>query len=150
MKEHPIAEHTFAGYHISTDKTRLDLATIHGYLSGESYWAAGRSMETIRRSIESSLCFGVYDAAGQQAGFARVVSDFATFGWLCDVFVLDAHKGKGLGKWLVRTIVSFRELQGLTRIMLGTRDAHQLYARYGGFAPLADPGKWMERVQEKK
>jgi len=150
MEEHTTAAHTYAGYRISTDKALLDVEMIHGYLSGESYWAGGRSMETIRRSIENSVCFGVYDAAGRQAGFARVITDFATFGWLCDVFVLDPHRGKDLGKWLVQTIVSTAHLQGLPRIMLGTRDAHELYTRYGGFAPLADPGKWMERVQDGK
>ena len=137
------------GYQISTDKSLLDFGIIHGYLSKESYWAVGRSMETVRRSIEGSLCFGLYEAAGRQAGFARGVTDYATFGWLCDVFVLDAHKGKGLGKWLVQTIVSHPDLVSLRRMYLGTRDAHGLYSRYGGFTPLAAPERWMERAQEK-
>jgi GNAT superfamily N-acetyltransferase len=135
-------------YRISTDKALLHLDVIHGYLSGQSYWAAGRSLETVKRSVENSLCFGVYDAAGRQAGFARVITDFATFGWLCDVFILEEHKGKGLGKRLVQEIVSCPELQPLKRMQLATRDAHGLYRRYGGFNPLAHPEWWMERMQE--
>src|SRR5208337_840494 len=112
MEEHITAAHAYAGYRISTDKALLNVEMIHGYLSGQSYWAGGRSMETVRRSTENSICFGVYDAAGRQAGFARVITDSATFGWLCDVFVLDPHRGKDLGKWLVQTIVSTAHLQG--------------------------------------
>jgi GNAT superfamily N-acetyltransferase len=138
------------GYMISTDSSRIDLEIVHGYLSRESYWAAGRAMETVQRSIENSLCFGVYDPDGKQAGFARVVTDYATFGWLCDLFILDAHKGRGLGKWLVQTVVSHPDLQALKRMQLATRDAHELYSRYGGFKPLAPPGRWMERVREKQ
>jgi GNAT superfamily N-acetyltransferase len=138
------------GYMISTDSSRIDLEIVHGYLSRESYWAAGRAMETVQRSIENSLCFGVYDPDGKQAGFARVVTDYATFGWLCDLFILDAHKGRGLGKWLVQTVVSHPDLQALKRMQLATRDAHELYSRYGGFKPLAAPGLWMERVREKQ
>jgi GNAT superfamily N-acetyltransferase len=131
------------GYTISTDASLLDIQIIHGYLSGESYWAAGRSME-------NSLCFGVCEAAGSQAGFARVVTDYATFGWLCDLFILDAHKGRGLGKWLVQTIVAHPDLQALKRLQLATRDAHELYSRYGGFTPLGAPDLWMERVRDKQ
>jgi len=145
-----VREYRRDGYLISTDKTRLDLAAVHGYLSGASYWAAGRPMETVERSVENSLCFGLYNPAGRQAGFARVITDFATFGWVCDVFVLDAHKGKGLGKWLMQAIVAFPALSGLKRLQLATRDAHELYRKYAGFTPLANPGMWMERVQEKK
>jgi GNAT superfamily N-acetyltransferase len=138
------------GYTISTDPALIDREVVHGYLSLQSYWAAGRTMHTVEKSIENSLCFGVYDADGRQAGFGRVITDYATFGWLCDVFILDGHKGRGLGKWLVQTIVSHPELQGLKRIHLATRDAHELYGRYGGFTPLAAPGLWMERVREKQ
>jgi GNAT superfamily N-acetyltransferase len=98
--------------------------------------------------MKNSLCFGVYDAAGAQVGFAGVIANSATFGWLCDVFSLEAHSGKGLGKWLVQTVVSYRDLQDLKSIILGTRNAHTLYSRHGGFAPLADPKEWMERVKE--
>jgi len=145
-----VREYHRDGYLISTDRTRLDLPAIHGYLSGASYWAAGRSMETVERSVDNSLCIGMYDPAGRQAGFARVITDFATFGWICDVFVLAGHQGKGLGKWLMQTIVALPELQVLKRLQLATRDAHELYSRYAGFTPLANPGMWMERVQEKK
>ena len=137
------------GYSISTDKSRLDLNVIHGYLSGDSYWAAGRSWETVERSVEHSLCFDLYDLAGRQDGFARVITDFATFGWLCDVFVLEKHRGRGLGKWLVQTVAAFPALQGVKRLQLATRDAHELYKRYADFTPLAAPDMWMERVQEK-
>lgn len=133
------------GYLISTDKSRLDVETVHGYLSRESYWAAGRTRETVQRSIEGSLCLGLYDPQGKLAGFARVITDFATFGWICDVFVLDAHKGRGLGKWLVETVVNLPDLQGLRRLQLATRDAHELYRRYGGFTQIASPEMWMER-----
>jgi GNAT superfamily N-acetyltransferase len=142
-------ETAMEGYTISTDASLVDIEAVHGYLSGQSYWATGRSLETVRRSIEHSLCFGVYDATGGQAGFARVITDYATFGWLCDLFILDAHKGRGLGKWLVQTIVAHPDLTSVKRIQLATRDAHELYSRYGGFAPLAAPALWMERVQEK-
>ncbi len=135
------------GFLISTDRSRLDLDAIHGYLARDSYWAVGRPRETVERSIESSLCFGLFDPEGRQAGFARVVTDFATFGWLCDVFVLPAYRGKGLGKWLVRCIVETPELQGMKRLLLATRDAHELYRAYGGFTALAAPDRWMERVK---
>jgi GNAT superfamily N-acetyltransferase len=133
------------GYLISTDKSRLDVEAVHGYLSRQSYWAAGRTRETVQRSIEGSLCLGLYDPGLKLAGFARVITDFATFGWICDVFVLDAHKGRGLGKWLVQVVVGLPELQAVRRLQLATRDAHELYRRYGGFTPLASPEMWMER-----
>jgi GNAT superfamily N-acetyltransferase len=133
------------GYLISTDKSRLDVQTVHGYLSRESYWAAGRTLETVQRSIGGSLCLGRYDPQGRQAGFARVITDCATFGWICDVFVLDAHKGRGLGKWLVQVLVDLPELRTVRRLQLATRDAHELYRRYGGFTPLSAPEMWMER-----
>src|SRR5271169_5993704 len=109
-------------YRISTNREELDLGVIHDYLSARSYWAQGRSLDVVRRSVENSLCFGLYDLAGSQIGFARVVTDFATFGWLCDVFVLEAGRGKGLGKWLIKTVVECPELMRIRRIMLGTRD----------------------------
>src|SRR4051812_39218232 len=102
-------------YLISTDKARLDLEVIHDYLSKESYWAKGRSMETIRRSIENSVAFGVYKGAEQQIGFARVITDYATFAWLADVFILDSARGLGLGKWLGEVILAHPELQGFRR-----------------------------------
>jgi len=135
-------EYRTDGYLISTNKERLDLAMIHRFLSEESYWAAGRDLGTVSRSVEHSLCFGVYDERGEQLAFARVVTDYATFAWLCDVFVLAPQRGKGLGKRLVRAVVEYPDLQGVRRILLGTRDAHTLYRRYG-FQDSKE-GRWME------
>jgi GNAT superfamily N-acetyltransferase len=126
---------------VSTDKSKLDLALIHEFLS-RSYWAEGIPLELVKRSIEHSLCFGVYDPS-QQIGFARVVSDFATFAYLADVFILESFRGRGLAKLLMREIMSHPELQGLRRFMLATRDAHELYGQFG-FAALARPDYQME------
>ncbi len=130
---------------ISTDKSRLDIPLIHAWLSRASYWAQGRSLETVQRSLEHSLCFGVYEG-NRQVGFARVVTDYATFAWLCDVFVLDSHRKSGLGKWLVETITAQPDLKKLHLFILATRDAHELYRHYGGFEPLQAPERWMARV----
>ena len=130
---------------ISTSRKKLDLKMIHEYLSTQSYWAQGRPFDVVKRGIENSLCFGMYDSAEKQIGFARIVTDYATFGWLCDVFVIEGRKGEGLGKWLVKTIVECPELRGIKRIMLATKDAHVLYRRYGGFESLKEPSRWMER-----
>ena len=129
------------GYRISTDSALLDLDTIHQFLS-RSYWAAGRTKETVKRSIDRSLCFGVY-AEDHQVGFARVVTDYTTFYWLCDVFIDERDRGRGLGKWLMQCIVEAKELEGLYGI-LATRDAHGLYARYGFCVP-ENPRKFMVR-----
>jgi GNAT superfamily N-acetyltransferase len=129
---------------ISTDKSRLDLGVIHDFLSNESYWAKGRLMTVVETSIDNSLCFGVYHD-GNQVGFARVVTDYATFAWLCDVFIINSHRGRGLGKWLIESIVNHSNLQGLKNFVLVTQDAHELYRRYGGFEELALPVKWMAR-----
>jgi GNAT superfamily N-acetyltransferase len=131
-------------YVISTDKARLDLALIHDYLSNQSYWAEGRPFTAVQTSIEHSLCFGVY-RDGQQVGFARVVTDYATFAWLCDVFVLEPHRGQGLGKRLVESVVAHPELQTLRTFLLATSNAYDLYRRYGGFEKLPKPEKWMVR-----
>jgi len=130
------------GYTISTNRERLDLNVIHGFLT-QSYWAAGVPVEIVKRSIENSLPFGLYDN-DRQIGFARVITDYATFAYLADVFVLDAWRGAGLGKWLVAVIDSHPELQGLRRWMLATRDAHGLY-RAVGFESLKQPDRWMEK-----
>jgi len=132
-------------YTLSTEKSRLDLLVLHEYLSRTAYWALGRSHETVGKSIEHSLCFGIYAQDGKQVGFARVITDYATFAWLCDVFVLESHRGKGLGKWLVEAVVNHPDLQGIKRILLATRDAHELYRRYGGFEMLEAPERWMAR-----
>ena len=130
-------------YLISTDQARLNIGLIHDYLANSSYWAVGRSLETVRRSIEHSLAFGLYKGE-QQVGFARVITDYATFAWLADVFVLDQFRGQGLGKWLVDVIISHPELQGFRRWVLSTRDAHELYRPFG-FNELNRPERWMER-----
>jgi GNAT superfamily N-acetyltransferase len=126
---------------ISTDKSKLDLAVIHEFLS-RSYWAAGIPLEVVKKSIEHSLCFGVYDGS-EQVGFARVISDFATFAYLADVFILEAHRGRGLAKRLMREIMSHPELQGLRKFTLSTKDAHDLYRQFG-FTELLRPDRQME------
>jgi GNAT superfamily N-acetyltransferase len=115
---------------------------IHDYLSRESYWAAGIPRDVLERAVAGSLCFGVYDEAGRQVGFARVVTDRATFAYLCDVFVLPSHRGRGLSKWMMECVVAQPDLQGLRRFVLVTRDAHRLYERCG-FTPVADPTGYM-------
>ena len=130
---------------ISTDKAHLDIDMIQNYLSAISYWAQGRPRDVTEQSIKNSLCFGVY-AGNQQVGFARVVTDYATFGWLCDVFILERYQGQNLGKWLIETVVAHPELHAVKRLMLATKDAHELYRKYGGFEPLQIPEKWMTRV----
>ena len=132
-------------YDISTDPTRLDVALIHRWLSEQSYWAKGIPREIVERSIEGSLCFGIYHQTQGQVGFARVVSDKATFAYLADVFVLDAHRGQGLSKRLMQAVMDHPDLQGLRRWLLATWDAHGLYAQFG-FVPLAKPERIMERV----
>lgn len=127
---------------ISTDKGELDLALIHGFLATGSSWAQGIPFETVRKSIEHSLCFGGYLAQAQVA-FARVISDFATFANLVDVFVLPEHRGRGYSKALVEAVMAHPQLQGLRRFTLATFDAHELYARYG-FGPPRNPDTLME------
>jgi len=130
-------------YTISTERSRLDLGAVHRYISGESYWGKGRALEVVRRSVENSLPFGIYKG-GELVGFARVVTDYATFAWLADVFVLEAHRGRGLSKWLMEVILSHPELQGFRRWVLATKDAHGLYRQFG-FIDLHRPERWMER-----
>lgn len=130
---------------ISTDKSRLDVQAIHTYLSERSYWARGRSLETVQKSIDTSLCFGIYDQSGQFVGFARVVTDSAIFAYIMDVFILEEHRGKGLGKKLIEYILNFPELNNLARWHLVTDDAHGFYKKYG-FSGLAAPEKHMEKV----
>jgi len=130
-------------YLITTDPSRLDVVLIHNFLSNESYWAVGRSVEVVKRSLDNSLCFGIYRKT-EQVGFARVVTDFATFAWLADVFVVSEHRGRGLAKWLVEVILTHPDLQGFRRWVLATKDAHSLYAQFG-FIPLHRPERWMER-----
>ena len=140
-------EVTRGNFRISTDKAQLDISVISNWLTKESYWATNRSIETIKLSIKNSLCFGVYEHQ-RQIGFARIVTDYATFAWLCDVFILDDYKGNGFGKWLVETITTQPALKNLRSFLLATRDAHGLYERYGGFKPLEEPTKWMARPKK--
>ncbi len=130
-------------FKISTDKSLLQLYVIQNFLSEDSYWANERTVEQTQRAIDNSLCFGLYHNA-DQVGFARVVSDFATFAYLGDVFVLEAFRAQGLSKWLMETIISHPDLQGLRRWVLATRDAHTLYEKYG-FHSLKFPERWMEK-----
>ena len=131
-------------YLISTDRARLDVEFIHQFLSGCAYWAQGRPLDIVQRSIEESLCFGIYRGR-QQVGFARVVTDRATFAWLCDLFVVKAQRGQGLGKWLVECVVAHPDLRALRIFLLATRDAHELYRRYGGFQEITAPERLMAR-----
>lgn len=130
------------GYKISTDKTDLDFEVIYGFIS-KSYWASGIPKHTLEKAIANSFCFGVYDCQDSQIGFARLITDKATFAYLADVFIVESHRGKGLSKWLVESIVSHPELQGLRRMVLATRDAHGLYAQYG-FLPIENPEMFMQ------
>ena len=123
-------------FEISTDRSRLDIALIHDFLRS-SYWAEGIPRAIVERSIERSLCFGAF-LDGRQVGFARVISDFATFAYAADVFVVSEHRGRGVAKLLMSAIVEHSDLQGLRRILLATRDAHGLYAQFG-FQPLTHP-----------
>ncbi len=130
-------------YVISTERARLDVDLIHGYLSGSSYWAKGRPREVVERSIEHSLSFGVY-VGERQVGFARVITDYATFAWIADVFVVEEFRGRGLAKWLCEVMIEHPQLQGFRRWVLATKDAHELYRRMG-FRELQRPERWMER-----
>lgn len=134
-------------YRLTTDPARVDVDAVHAYLV-DSYWARGIPLEVVRRSIEHSLNFSLWHepsgAEARQIGFARVVTDRATFGYLGDVYVLEPHRGRGLSKWMMRVIVEHPDLQGFRRWALLTRDAHGLY-RQVGFTPLAAPQRWMER-----
>jgi len=129
---------------ISTDRSRLDLESIHRFLVEDSYWARERTFEQTKTAIENSICFGLFHDE-KQIGFARVVSDKATFAYLGDVFVIDEYRGRGLSKWLMSVIVEHPELQGLRRWVLATKDAHGLYEQFE-FAPLRFPDRWMEKT----
>lgn len=127
---------------LSTDRSRLDVLLIHRFLSEQSYWAPGIPRAVVERSIANSLCFGLFHES-RQVGFARMVTDRATFAWLADVFVINEFREQGLGKWMIGSLLKHPDLQGLRRVLLGTRDAHGLYAQYG-FKPLADPTRFQE------
>jgi GNAT superfamily N-acetyltransferase len=136
------ATHEPQALEVDCDPARLDMDLIHAFLS-TSYWSAGIPREVVERAVRNSLPFGMYED-GKQVGFARVITDRTTFAYLADVFVVQSHRGRGLGKHMVNAIMGHAELQGLRRWMLATRDAHSLYAQYG-FTPLASPPRFMER-----
>ncbi|HKE20022.1 MAG TPA: GNAT family N-acetyltransferase [Kofleriaceae bacterium] len=138
-------EHRRGELVISTDPERLDLDMVHGYLAGESYWARGVPRERLERAIRHSLCFGLYDG-DRQIGFARIVTDRATFAYLCDVFLLEPHRGRGLGTWMMESISAHPDLTGLRRWLLATRDAHPFYRQLGWSAP-DNPDAYMEIVK---
>jgi N-acetylglutamate synthase-like GNAT family acetyltransferase len=131
-----------ADYVVSTDPAGIDIAYVHAFLA-KSYWSKGIPREVIERAIAGSLVFGLYDGAGAQVGFARVITDRATYAYIADVFVDEVHRGKGLGKLLMRAIMSHPDLQGLRRWSLATRDAHGLYRQFG-FSELEHPERFME------
>ncbi|GAD79186.1 GNAT family N-acetyltransferase [Vibrio ezurae] len=130
------------GFRISTDNDELDFDVIYHFIS-ESYWAKGVPKHTLLKALSNSFCFGLFDNSGAQVGFARLITDKATFAYLADVFVLESHRGQGLSKWLVQTILEHPDLQGLRRIMLATKDAHGLYCQYG-FEAIVNPEMLMQ------
>ncbi|TAE29328.1 MAG: N-acetyltransferase [Candidatus Kapaibacterium sp.] len=131
-------------YTISTEPHKMDVEAIYAYLS-RSYWAEGRTKSTVEKSLQHSLNFGVFTLEGSQIGFARVITDYATFAYLADVYILEEHRGKGLRIWLMETILAHPDLQGLRRWSFATRDAHRLYAQFG-FTLLPKPEIWMQNV----
>jgi GNAT superfamily N-acetyltransferase len=131
------------GYEVSTDPNRLDLDLVHQWLSTDAYWALGRSRDTVVRAVAGSLNYGLFRVDGKQVGFARAVTDNATFAWICDVYIDRAARGQGLGSWLVGVVRDDVWARGIRRLLLATADAHGVYAKLG-FTPLADPDRWME------
>lgn len=134
-------------YTISTDHSRLDLNVIHDFISNHSYWGRGREPDVVQRSIDNSMPFGLYQEH-QQVGFARIVTDYATFAWVADVFIVPEHRGRGLSKWLMEVILDHPKLQGFRRWVLATKDAHGLYEHFG-FIQLHRPERWMERPDNR-
>ena len=137
------AEHLQGDYRITTDPAHFDIAMVHGYLTS-CYWAEGIPRETVKRSIAGALCFGLFERDAQ-IGFARVITDYATYAYLADVFILEPHRGKGLSTWMMECILADSRLQGLRRWSLVTRDAHGLYEKFG-FTALANPQRYMEKI----
>jgi GNAT superfamily N-acetyltransferase len=135
------------GYEIDTAPGRLDVKLVHSWLATDAYWALGRREDVMVRAVRNSLCFGLYAPDGQQIGFARSVTDLATFAWLCDVYVVPEARGKGLGTWLADSATQHLVGHGLRRVLLATRDAHGVYQK-AGYAPLSKPERWMEILRE--
>jgi GNAT superfamily N-acetyltransferase len=134
---------THASYELSDDKARLDVATVADWLATDAYWAIGRPRATTEAAIAASDTYGVYDPDGEQVAFCRVVTDRATFGWLCDVYVDRAHRGRGIARWMVAAVRDEYAAAGIRRLLLATNDAHSVYAAVG-FTPLLKPERWME------
>lgn len=130
------------GYRISAKKEDMDFSVIHGFIS-TSYWAKDIPENILQKAIDNSLCFGVFTQSNEQVGFARVITDFSTYAYLCDVFILEKHRGKGLSKWLMAEVIEHPELQDLRRFSLVTKDAQTLYSRFG-FTGLTNPDRFME------
>lgn len=139
-------QQVFSEYEISTDTHRLNVDVVHKFLSEDSYWSPGIPRSIVERAIQNSLCFGVYHRTAQ-IGFARVVTDKSTFALLADLFILKAHRGKGLSKWLMRCVVGHEDLQSLRRLLLLTSDAHGLYRQFG-FEELGNPSRFMEVLKQ--
>jgi GNAT superfamily N-acetyltransferase len=135
-------DHREDGYEIDTALDRLDIGLVHHWLSTDAFWALGRSRETVEQSIRASLNFGVYDPSGAQVAYARVVTDLATFAWLCDVYVAPTQRGIGLGTWLATAVRDHLAPYKLKRVLLSTLDAHEIYAKVG-FIPFPDPSRLM-------
>jgi GNAT superfamily N-acetyltransferase len=131
------------GYEIDTSPGRIEVDLVHRWLATDAYWALGRPEATMATAIANSVCYGVYDPAGNQVGFARAVTDHATFAWLCDVYVDREARGRGLGTWLAQSVVTDLHERGIERLVLATADAHGVYTK-AGFAVMAEPHRWME------
>lgn len=131
------------GYVLTDEKERLNVERVHEWLSQDAYWALGRELSRVQDSIAGSDAYGIYDAEGTQAGFCRMVTDGATFGWLCDVYIDPEHRGRGLGTWMVDNVRAIYAETGMRRLLLATNDAHEVYRKVG-FEPLAAPERWME------
>jgi len=142
--EESLIEEQRGDFMLSTDKSRLQVEVIHDFISNRSYWAKGQPLDVTERSIQHSVCFGIYKL-GQQVAFARMVTDEATFAWLSDVFVDEAERGQGLGKWLVEAACRYVDQHGVNRTLLATQDAHQFYQKYGKFEALESKDNWMRR-----
>ena len=138
-----IDEWRHVSYTVSTDRARIDMDRVHGYLTRDAYWSTGIPPDVLEQALSNSLCFGVYAPDGAQAGFCRVITDRATYAYLADVFVFPEHRGPGLGMWLVQCAMDHPELAGRRSWQLGTRDAHTIYERFGWRS--ADPSRWMAR-----
>ena len=137
----PYETHTRGEFRITTDPAELDIAAIHAALTRQ-YWSVGIPFETVERAVKNSLCFGILHGR-EQVGLGRVISDFATFAYLADVYVLEAYRGRGLSKWMMECVMAHPKLQGLRRFCLATSDAHGLYAQFG-FTLIPNEGRWME------